>query len=203
MITGLIQTRPIWDQGDNNDANRWSRIHPRCLTHDGCVVDLGCLGWNKNFFDYTSDNWSGYFFDKKRVIGSDPQELPHPKADFFKGFVSNFNGRANLTNEGHAGAISSTPDGDYEVISWQNFKLKFNITNISILKVNIEGAEIDLFNSFSESDFKNIDQIAVSFHDWLYPEIKNDCEFITEKIMNHNFSCTDLGIYGWKLFLKK
>ena len=73
----LVQIRPSWyARGPNEDVNIWSRVHPRFNIHDGCIVDLGCLGWNKSFEDIESDNWAGYFFGKKKVIGVDPQESP-------------------------------------------------------------------------------------------------------------------------------
>jgi len=200
----LIQIRPYWDAHNNKtDVNRWSKIHPRFQDHDGCVVDLGCFGWHKDFNKCNSHNWSGYFFGKKRVIGVDPQEHPHPQAELFKGFVLDFNGKANLSKNGIGGDISVDSNGIYDVISWQQFKLKFNIEKISILKVNIEAAEVQLFQSFSKSDFDHIDQIAVSFHDWLYPQITSACQSIILKIINNGYECIDLGIYGWKLFIKK
>ena len=64
----LIQIRSFWDaHGDNKDVNKWSKVHPRFMVHDGCIVDLGCAGWNLAFEDKTSDNWAGYFFGKKEL----------------------------------------------------------------------------------------------------------------------------------------
>jgi hypothetical protein len=203
----LIQTKPVWDLNNNGiDVNRWSQIHPRFTEHHGCIVDLGCLGWNEDFEDKTTGNWSGFFFGKKRVIGVDPQETSNPRAEMFRGFVSNFSGRANLVSTGAGAQMMQTSDGFYQVLSWKDFKKQFGINSISILKINIEGAEWDLLDSFDESDFSEIDQICISFHDWLpnYSNIRMKERTINtiNKIISNRFLMTDLGIYGWKHFLK-
>ena len=206
MENELIQIRPKWDAHKNGtDVNIWSKIHPRYEYHDGCIVDLGCLGWNKDFDDKTSDNWAGFFYGKKRVIGVDPQESTNLNAELFKGFISTFSGKASLSKEGIAGQMIENSDGEYEVLTWNDFKKKFNIDSISILKINIEGAEWDLIDSLNYDDFENIDQIAVSFHNFL-PEFKNNqarTEKCVNKILSYDYHLVDLKIYGWKLFIKK
>ena len=199
----LIQIRPSW-YVKNQDVNIWSQVHPRFEEHDGCVVDLGCLGWNKNFNDITSDNWAGYFFGKKRVIGVDPQEVENEYSELFKGFISTYTGKANLTLNGIGGAIIPDEKGEYNVITWSDFKSKFDIKTISILKVNIEGSEWDLLDSFD--DFNSVDQICVSFHNFL-PQFNNQVYYektknCINKIIGNGYTMVDLGIYGWKLFLK-
>ncbi len=203
----LIQIRPFWDaHGDNKDVNKWSRVHPRFAEHDGCIVDLGCAGWNLKFEDKTTDNWSGFFFGKKRVIGVDPQEKPNVNAELFRGFVSNFSGKAKLNSNGHGASIKKSFDGTYEVLSWKDFKNKFSINSISILKINIEGSEWDLIDSFDNEDFCKIDQICISFHYWL-PKFQKDGVLRTikniNKIISKGYTMTDLDLYGWKLFIKQ
>ena len=202
----LIQIRPFWDaHGDNNDVNKWSKVHPRFMVHDGCIVDLGCAGWNLAFEDKTSDNWAGYFFGKKRVIGVDPQEKSNINAELFKGFISNFSGKAELNSNGIAASIKKSSNGIYEVLSWKDFKNKFHINHVSILKINIEGSEWDLIDSFDDEDFYEIDQICVSFHYWL-PQFQKNGILRTEtnisKIISKGYTMTDLGLYGWKHFIR-
>lgn len=204
----LIQIRKSWyARKPDQDVNIWSRIHPRFEKHDGCIVDLGCLGWNKNFDDETSDNWAGYFFNKKRIIGVDPQEQPNKHCEFFRGFVSTFTGKANLNGSNLLGAMIQSPVGEYDVLSWKDFKDKFNINSISILKINIEGSEWDLIQSFDTEDFIQVDQICISFHNFL-PQFNNQkylerTQHCIYKIINNDYYMIDLEIYGWKLFLKK
>lgn len=202
----LIQIKPQNSIDPERDTLRWSRVHPRFDKHDGCIVDLGCLGWNEDFNKRTSQSWSGYFFGKKRVIGVDPQEVPNPQGELFSGFVHNFSGRANLVSTGVGASIQKDDNGVYETLTWKDFKARYNITSISILKINIEGSEWDLLDSFQPEDFDDIDQICVSFHDWL-PQFhangpKRTAAAIT-KICDAGFEMTDLGLWGWKHFLKK
>lgn len=202
----LIQIRPNWIVGENRiDINKWSRVHPRFQIHEGCVVDLGCLGWNRPFEEIGSDNWAGFFFNKKRIIGVDPQETDNPNAELFKGFVSNFSGKGTLVSDGIGATLSKSADGNFDVLNWDDFKQKFKIESISILKINIEGSEWDLIDSFKPEDFKDIDQICISFHDWL-PEFSNSIhrtDACVKKIISNGYAVVDLGMYGWKLFLKK
>ena len=201
----LIQIRPNWFVGDDkDDANRWSRVHPRFQMHDGCIVDLGCLGWNRPFVEIDSDNWAGYFFDKKRVIGVDPQEAMNSKAELFKGFVANFSGKGSLVSNGLGATLLKSSEGNFEVLNWNDFKQKFNIKSISILKINIEGSEWDLIDSFNSEDFLGVDQICISFHDWLteFSEFASRTDACVKKIMSNGYSMVDLDIYGWKLFLR-
>ena len=58
----------------------YSQVDPRCFTHEGVIVDVGCLEWN----------WCNIFLGTKRVIGIDPQEKPIEGAEFFKGFLGPF-----------------------------------------------------------------------------------------------------------------
>ncbi len=86
-------------------------------------------------------------------------------------------------------SIKKSSNGNYEVLSWKDFKKKFAINSISILKINIEGSEWDLIDCFDDEDFYEIDQICVSFHYWL-PEFQRDGVLRTKmninKIINTN-----------------
>ena len=202
----LIQIRPFWDPySDNNDVNKWSKIHPRFMEHDGSIIDLGCAGWNLPFEDKTCDNWAGYFFGKKRVVGVDPQEKPNINAELFSGFISNFTGKANLNQRGIGASIIKSSNGIYEVLTWKDFKKKFNLGSISILKINIEGSEWDLIDSFDDEDFREIDQICVSFHYWLPKYKKIGIQQTINSIntiVSKGYTMTDLGVYGWFHFIK-
>ena len=194
----LIQlVSPDFTVREGIDINKWSRVHPRFEERTGCIVDLGCLGLNSDV-----DNWCKHFIGKKRVIGADPRENNFNQVELFNGAVSNFTGRGRLVGTCISATVLRDAEGDVNVITWKDFKDKFNIHEISILKINIEGAEVELINSFQYEDFENIDQIAISFHDWLIPELQNDVKTCIDKITDHRYHMIDLGIYGWKLFLK-
>jgi len=185
-LDNLIQTIP----GEN-----YSRIDPRAFEHDGCIIDLGCVHWN----------WSAPFIGKKRVIGADPFEKTIPEgAELFKGIVGSFDGQVKMNFDNDASSIT-TGDSSGEwtpSLSWKSFCKQFEIDKISILKMNIEGAEFPLLHSMDTEDFAKIDQLIVSFHDWLNPAWKSLTEASFHLINSNGFTIRNIGPYGWHMALR-
>jgi hypothetical protein len=182
----LIQTIP----GEN-----YSRVDDRAFSHNGCIVDLGCVHWN----------WSQSFLGKKRVIGADPFEDKIPEgAELFKGVVGSFDGLIKMTYDKDASHISSGSDsGDWiPSLSWKSFCSKYNIIDISILKMNIEGAEFPLLHSMGSDDFLKIDQLIISFHDWMNPNWKSLTDASMHLLTQHGFKISNIGPYHWYMALK-
>lgn len=141
--------------GYGSQHQDWYKFHPRVWSHDGVVIDLGCLGWD----------WSKCFLGKKRVIGADPDEKKVPDgAELYNGFVGNFCGKMRFTKNTIAGRTTGFQEGQSKksIISWNQFCRKFNVESVSLLKMNIEGMEYDLLiHELNPMP----DQIIVSFHD--------------------------------------
>jgi hypothetical protein len=182
------------------EGESYSSIHPRALEHEGCIIDIGCYDWN----------WSNFLIGKKRVIGVDPFESRIPEgAELFKGLIGTSNGITGLNFNNHASTITNNNENIldsslFPVLSWKTFCKKYDIDKISILKMNIEGSEYPLLHSMDLEDFEKIDQIIVSFHNWLNP----NWEYLTK----HSFGLLgDMGFelycinwqYRWYLGLKK
>lgn len=182
----LFQTINGWD---------YSTVNDRCLVDDGDIVDIGCLNWD----------WSNFFLGKKRVIGVDPFENQIPFTEIFKGVIGNYNGFTKMRNEGISSSMINQDDGEeVEVKTWKDFCKDFNIDKISVLKINIEGAEYDLLNNLTDDDFNKIDQIAISFHDWMVPEWKSKTDIAIELLKSKNFEITKINeSWGWYLAQKK
>jgi FkbM family methyltransferase len=49
---------------------------------------------------------------------------------------------------------------------------KHKVDRVALLKVDIEGAEIPLFESATDADLHRIDQITIEYHDFLDPELR-------------------------------
>jgi hypothetical protein len=177
-------------------GENYSRIDDRAFVHNGCIIDLGCIRWN----------WSQLFIGKKRVIGVDPFENEVPEgAELFKGVVGSFDGLIKMTREGDASriSISDSDSGEWITsISWKSFCSKFDITDIAILKMNIEGAEFPLLHSMDSEDFSKIDQIIVSFHDWMNPSWKSLTDASMYMLNQHGFKIQNIGPYGWHMGCK-
>jgi hypothetical protein len=153
------------------EGELWSVIDLSSLENNGCIVDLGCLSWN----------WSNSLIGRKRIIGVDPIEDFIPEnVEFFKGVIGPFNGKIKMSvnqNNNCVSSISNNDIGDeFEMLSLKNFCKKFDINLVSILKVNIEGSEYPFLHSLDKEDFKKINQIVISFHDWLDPNL----EYLTQ-----------------------
>ena len=80
---------------------------------------------------------------------------------------------------------------------------EYNIKKISVLKINIEGSEYDLLDSLTDDDFDNIDQIAISFHDWMIPEWKSKTERAIKILKSKNYDIQKINdSWGWYLAVK-
>lgn len=187
----LIQTI----KGEN-----YSSIHPRAFEHDGCIIDLGCASWN----------WSSIFIGKKRLIGIDPFEKHTPLgAELLNAIIGPFNGISWMNYDGFnskvmQNGILNQKMNLFNVFTWRKLCDELNINNISILKMNIEGAEYPLLSSMDKSDFEKIDQIIVSFHDWMNPMWSNltlSSIYLLEK-SGFELQVID-STYNWVLGLKK
>jgi len=177
------------------DGQDYSTVNDRCLTHDGAVVDIGCLNWD----------WSEFFIGKKRVIGVDPFENKIEHTELFKGVIGNQNGFIKMKNEGIATTMIRSEEGEeVSVKTWKTFCDEFSINRISLLKINIEGAEYDLLESLDDQDFENIDQIAISFHDWMIPEWREKTNRCLRLLESKNYNIKKINHqWGWFLALKK
>lgn len=187
----IIRTKSAYD---------YTSVDDRCLTHNGVIVDVGCAGWD----------WCNFFIGKKRIIGIDPFENEIEGAELFKGLIGCYNGTGLIDCVGDASsAMSSTINTGFNlkevpVMDWTKFKQTYKIDSISVLKLNIEGAEYPLLNSMDTEDFKMIDQIAVSFHDWINPKWKLLTASTIHLLELNGFNVRKLDCeWGWYLCIKK
>jgi len=177
----------------------YSKIDDRVFEHNGCIVDLGCAGWD----------WSEIFIGKKRVIGVDPYESPIDGVEFFEGLVGSVNGKVNIKRDRLISTImGQKPEEEFcstfPMLNWKEFCLNYNITSISALKLNIEGSEYPLLNSMDIDDYNMIDQIVVSFHDFENEKYKYLTESTIELLIKMGFEVQSIDKkYGWYLAIKK
>jgi hypothetical protein len=137
----------------------FSTVNSRVWEHPGAVVDLGCAGWD----------WCAPFIGKKRVVGADPYEKRTPPGvELISALVGPYNGTISFQGSTSVSAPSDGPSAS--MWAWKTFNARtIDKNGIAILKLNIEGGEYPLLASMDETDFENIDQIAVSFHDFCWP----------------------------------
>ncbi len=74
-----------------------------------------------------------------------------------------------------------------EGITYREFLRKTRIRTVDLLKIDIEGAEIDLFNSISDTELLNHKQITVEFHDFMFSGLKDKFSQLETRISNAGF----------------
>ncbi|PIR66477.1 MAG: FkbM family methyltransferase [Parcubacteria group bacterium CG10_big_fil_rev_8_21_14_0_10_36_14] len=90
-------------------------------------------------------------------------------------------------------------------ITLDKFLLDQQINRVDLLKMDIEGAEIEVFESISKKTLEKINQITVEFHDFLWPELKPKVKEIKKKIKLNGFYCIPFSLTnnGDVLFIRK
>jgi FkbM family methyltransferase len=81
----------------------------------------------------------------------------------------------------------ATETHSVEMITLPEFCRRVRIEHIDLLKLDIEGAEIDLFDSASDQDLQAATQITVEFHDFIYPEQAPAVANIRERMSDIGF----------------
>jgi len=138
----------------------WTRLHRRVTDAPGAVVDLGCATWD----------WSQRFFGTKSVVGADPFETDPKVAgvDFFQGVVSVVRGHVQISREGTGSSTRGTTNVvEVPAITLSDLLEHHRVAEIAALKINTEGSEYELLINLPEHLIYKIDQIAVSFHDFI------------------------------------
>lgn len=79
------------------------------------------------------------------------------------------------------------------------------IERINLLKMDIEGSEIDVLSSLSKETLEKIDQITVEFHDFLWPELNKKVEETKNRLCDLGFYCIPFSVTnnGGVLFIRK
>ena len=84
------------------------------------------------------------------------------------------------------------PDGQITVqgVTLDRFVRDNNIKRIDLLKMDIEGAEVAVFESLSDETLKKVRQISIEFHDFM-PEVMStqDVKRIRQKLERAGYRC--------------
>ena len=74
-----------------------------------------------------------------------------------------------------------------EMITLAELRRRVHAERVDILKLDIEGSEIDVFNACSDEELQSIMQITVEFHDFLYPELRTSVYRLRERMRRIGF----------------
>ncbi|MCS7200793.1 MAG: FkbM family methyltransferase [Patescibacteria group bacterium] len=176
------------------------------LDDNSIVIDLG--GNRGEFAKFIFENFNSTIYVVEPILELYNQILENSKIKKFNYCISN-----------QKEIEVSIPESQCATIYDKNFKNKIickgitlkelinqnNISKIDLLKVDIEGAEIEMFETIPNYILKNINQITIEFHDFLWPELRFKVEKIKEMIKDNGFYCIKFSIKnnGDVLFVKK
>lgn len=148
----------------------------RFLNADSIVLDIGA---NQGAFSHGIIQRFGC-----RVISAEPLgELceridRHPLLQLFNTALGGKNQSIamNVFSERCASVLGPvTADESMRIqtvpmVTLAEFRRQASVDHVDLLKIDIEGAEIDLFDACKDDEVKEIKQITVEFHEFVYPD---------------------------------
>ena len=74
-----------------------------------------------------------------------------------------------------------------EMITLAELRRRTDSERVDLLKLDIEGAEIPLFDACSDEELQSVKQITAEFHDFLYPEQRKSVTRIRDRMSDIGF----------------
>jgi len=168
-------------------------ISPDLLTADSVVLDLGA-----NYGAFANAMASRFRCEVYAVEASPRVFAKMPAGDFVKKFNFAICGRSgtvalNISSNHEVTSLKRLDNWEYidtirvEGLSLDEFLKTESVPQIDLLKIDIEGAEIEVFNSCSDAFLRSIDQITVEFHEWLGGSSKTEVTDIVSRLQTLGF----------------
>ena len=123
----------------------------------------------------------------------------HPRLHLFKLALAGENGERSLhINETRCASllatnsIDETDDGRehdemVSVYTLGRFLCEAGVEHADLLKLDIEGAEIDLVETATDEELRAFNQITVEFHDFLWPDLAASVGVVKRRMENAGF----------------
>ena len=173
-------------------------ICPDLLTSGSVVLDLGA-----NYGAFASAMASRFLCNVYAVEASPKVFAKMPAGDLVKKFNVVICGRSgvvtlNISSNHEVTSLKRLDDCEYidtiqvQGLSLDEFLKTESIPQVDLLKVDIEGAEIEVFNSCSDAFLQSIDQITVEFHEWVGGSSKTEVKNVLQRLQA-------LGFFAFKL----
>ncbi len=97
---------------------------------------------------------------------------------------------ASLSERGIVGGARNI---DVEVVTLSSLIEAYGLASIDLLKIDIEGAEIDVLRSMNEDLFARIGQMTIEFHDFLRPSDAPRVKESVRRIESRGFFVVNFG----------
>ncbi len=166
---------------------------PGLLSPDSTILDLGA---NRGVFSHGMiSKYQCHAFAVEPLSGLRADVPYSPKLTLLPFAVGGRNGRMRLHVFGsrcasllhqkeHEIMIS---EEDVELLDLRSLLERLGTDRVDLMKVDIEGAEIEMFDSASDVDLSKCVQITVEFHDFLYPEQAQQVRLIKQRLRDLGF----------------
>ena len=166
---------------------------PDLLDSNSIVVDLGA---NQGEFAHEMIRRCGCM-----VYAAEPLSSLHaaidgsPRLKLFRVALGKQNGNAPLrVYGGRCASLMGARENDetvnqeeVEVVDLHTFLVRAGLGRVDLMKVDVEGAELDMFESALESDLRRIGQITIEFHDFIYPKLTPRVEAAKRRLRTLGF----------------
>jgi FkbM family methyltransferase len=183
------------------------RLHHLCLNYldkDSVVVDLGA---NRGYFSHEIYDLIGcecYAVEASPELFESIESSDRIHKFNYAIAAENKTLKFNLSTNEESGSIKDLPDRltdtntvEIQGITLDHFLQENNIEKVDLLKVDIEGAEIEMFKSVSDETLQKIGQIAVEFHDFLdYFDMRDDVKFLEKRFEELGFYSISFSIFS-------
>ena len=168
-------------------------ICPDLVTAGSVVLDLGA-----NYGAFANATASRFRCDVYALEASPLVFAKMPTGDLVKKFNFAICGRSgaatlNISSNHEVTSLKRLDNWEYidtvkvEGLSLDEFLKTASIPQIDLLKVDIEGAEIEVFNSCSDAFLRSIDQITVEFHEWVGGSSKTEVKDVVSRLQALGF----------------
>jgi FkbM family methyltransferase len=166
---------------------------PDLLNSNSVIVDLGA---NQGEFAHELIRRSGCTVYAAEPLSSLHAEIRiSPRLKLFRVALGKQSGKAPLwVYGGRCASLMEARENDetvaqeeVEVVDLHTFLLRAGLSRVDLMKVDVEGAELDVFESALESDLRRIGQISVEFHDFIYPKLKPRVEAVKLRLCEMGF----------------
>lgn len=185
-------------------------LHTRFLNETSVVLDLGA---NRGSFAKTVID---RFHCRCVAVEPSPEMFakiePHPLLQKYNVAITASEGAVDfhLSDIPVSSSLAHKPEGMAGTITvtgrrLDNFISELGLSRIDLLKMDIEGVEIDVLRSCSDQLLQSIGQLTIEFHDHMNVVSKSDIELQVDRLERLGFICLSryLGCYYDTLFINQ
>ncbi len=172
-------------------------VYLPALSEESIIVDLGAN--RGSFYSTLSSNVRSIFYAVEACPTLWASLPSHPKVHTFNCAIHNTNQHVvlNVSVNPEANSVHREIAARYGIqhqVAVEGCTLdrfiseKARIDHVDLLKMDIEGAEIEMFDSTSDADLQRIGQNTGEFHDFLDPSESSHVRRIIRRLRNLGFT---------------